>query len=242
MRNIKISYQYDGSSFMGFQRQPNQRTVQGEIEKSLFHILREKIDLTSSGRTDRGVHAIQQVSNFFTAVNIPSDRLFYALSRNLPEDILLLQVEEVDSEFHARFSAKTRSYRYCITWKKNPFEHRYKAYVKEKIESTEFLKILQVFVGKHNFQNFRLQDSAFANPMREIYSISVEEVENGMNIDIVANAFLKSQIRIMIGTALQVYFGKVEGNRITRMLEELETEFPKYLADSSGLYLYRIEY
>ena len=92
MKNIKISYQYDGSSFMGFQRQPEKRTVQGEIEKCLFRILKEKIDLTSSGRTDRGVHAMHQVSNFFTAVNIPLDKLFYALSRCLPEDILLLEL------------------------------------------------------------------------------------------------------------------------------------------------------
>lgn len=242
MRNIKILYQYDGSSFMGFQRQPKQRTVQGEIEKSLFHILGEKVDLISSGRTDRGVHAVQQVSNFFTTVNIPSDRLFYALSRNLPGDILLLQVEEVELNFHARFSAKVRSYCYRISWKKSPFEYRYKAYIKEKIESDEFLKILQMFVGRHNFQNFRLQDSTFSNPIREIYSISAEEVKDGMDIYIVANAFLKSQIRIMIGTALQVYFGKVEKNRIIRMLEESETEFPKYLANPNGLYLYQIEY
>src|SRR3712207_3166122 len=91
-------------------------------------------------------------------------------------------------------------------------------------------------------QNFRLQDSTFSNPIREIYSISAKEVKDGMDIYIVANAFLKSQIRIMIGTALQVYFGKVEKNRIIRMLEESETEFPKYLANPNGLYLYRIEY
>src|SRR3712207_3824694 len=137
MKNIKISYQYDGSSFMGFQRQPSQRTVQGEIEKSLFCILREKIDLISSGRTDRGVHAMQQVSNFFTSSCIPLDKLFYALSRNLPQDILLLQLEEVDREFHARFSAKTRTYCYCITWEKSPFNYRYKTYVKEKINKID---------------------------------------------------------------------------------------------------------
>ncbi|AVQ16395.1 tRNA pseudouridine(38-40) synthase TruA [Fusobacterium gonidiaformans] len=242
MKNIKISYQYDGSSFMGFQRQPEKRTVQGEIEKCLFRILKEKIDLTSSGRTDRGVHAMHQVSNFFTAVNIPLDKLFYALSHCLPEDILLLELEEARKDFHARFSAKTRSYCYRITWKKSPFERRYKTYVKKKIDSQSFFKILEIFMGKHNFQNFRLQDDAFANPIREIYSIQVKEVDEGMDIYIEANAFLKSQIRIMLGTAFQVYFQKVESNRIEKMLKEPDKEFPKYLADPNGLYLYHIKY
>lgn len=242
MRNIKISYQYDGSDFFGFQRQPKQRTVQGEMERSLGIILQEKIDLISSGRTDRGVHALEQVSNFQTPSTIPKEKLFYALSRSLPEDIVLLSLEEVEEDFHARFTAKTRTYCYKIHWKRNPFLHRYESYVKQEIDAEAFQAILKPFLGKHNFQNFRLQDDAFANPIREIYSISCRKKEEGIEILIQANAFLKSQIRIMIGTALEVYFGRMEKTRIEEMLENPEKTFPKVLAPAAGLYLFKIEY
>lgn len=242
MRNIKISYQYDGSSFFGFQRQPNRRTVQGEMEKALASILQHSIDLISSGRTDRGVHALEQVSNCKTERNIPLEKLSYALSRALPQDILLLGCEEVGVDFHARFSAKRRAYLYKMTWEKNPFRRRYESLVKKIEEPERFQKILESYLGKHNFQNFRLQDEAYANPWREIYEIRVRANEDGLEIEIHANAFLKSQIRIMLGTALQVYFGRVEEDRIQKMLNQPEEEFPKYLAGGEGLYLYQILY
>lgn len=242
MRNIKISYQYDGSSFFGFQRQPKQRTVQGEMERSLQIILKEKIDLISSGRTDRGVHALEQVSNFQTESKIPLEKLQYALSRALPEDIVLLSLEEVGESFHARFSAKTRTYCYRMCWEKNPFQWRYCSYLPKKVEEERFQSILKVFQGKHNFQNFRLQDAAYANPVREIYRIECKGIENGLEVYIQANAFLKSQIRIMLGTALEVYFGRMEEETIRQMLENQEETFPKILAPAAGLYLFKIEY
>lgn len=242
MRNIKISYQYDGSSFWGFQRQPKQRTVQGEMEKSLHSILREKVKIISSGRTDRGVHAMEQVSNFLTDSTIPVERLYYALSRSLPKDICLLCAEEVEEAFHSRFSAKKRTYCYQISWGKDPFLSRYRSYVTKEIEKEKFEQIVKCFLGRHNFQNFRLHDEAFANPIREVYRITCKEVHKGLEIYIQANAFLKSQIRIMMGTAIAIYFGRAEEGRIEKMLEYPQESYPKILAPAEGLYLYKIEY
>lgn len=242
MKNIKIVYQYDGSAFYGFQRQPKKRTVQGEIEKNLNIFLNENINLISSGRTDRGVHAIEQVSNFMTQSKIPLERLFYALSKSLPTDIQLFSLYEVDENFHARFSAIERVYCYKITWEKNPFLRRYFSYIPQKIEKERFLKILEPFLGKHNFQNFRLQDKCFTNPIREIYSIDCVEISEGLEVYIQANAFLKSQIRIMLGIALEIYFGRIEMTRIKEMLKSPEKKFPKKIAAPEGLYLFKIIY
>lgn len=140
MRNIKISYRYDGSMFYGFQRQPNKRTVQGEIEKLLNVVLKDEIDMISSGRTDRGVHALIQVSNFYTTSTIPLDRLKYVLMRGLPLDIELLDIEEVDIEFNSRFDAQKRGYTYIISWERDPFKNRYETYVNKEIEAERFQK------------------------------------------------------------------------------------------------------
>ena len=114
-KNIKIEFRYDGSRYYGFQRQPDKITVQGEIEKILRIVTKEEINLISAGRTDRGVHAYHQVSNFYTSSNIPIEKYKYLLTRALPNDIVFLSVEEVDENFNARHNAKMREYIYIIS-------------------------------------------------------------------------------------------------------------------------------
>ena len=129
MRNIRLKYRYDGSLFFGFQRQIDKRTVQGEIEKLLEIVLKEKVNMISSGRTDRGVHALIQVSNFLTSSTIPLDKLQYVLNRSLPQDIDIIEIDEVDMQFNSRFDAGKRGYRYIISWDKDPFKSRYETYI-----------------------------------------------------------------------------------------------------------------
>ena len=148
MRNIKLVYQYDGSNFFGFQRQPDKRTVQEELEKGLYKITKEKINLISSGRTDRGVHAVEQVSNFITDSKIPANRLVYALDNITPKDIKILKVEDVDMEFHSRFSAKTRAYEFILTSERSVFETRYITNIKDKVDIDKLYGIMKVFLGK----------------------------------------------------------------------------------------------
>jgi len=242
MRNIKIIYRYDGSDFYGFQRQPNRRTVQGEIEKALKIILKTDINLISAGRTDRGVHALMQVSNFPVESTIPEDRLFKALSNLLPMDIDLLSLEEASPQFHSRFGAESRAYRYRMSWKKDPFRRRYVSYIKERVDVKEFERIMQPLIGRHNFENFRMSDCVVHKPIREIWEISCTEIEDGIEVYIRGNAFLKSQIRIIIGTALNEYNGKVQPGHIAERLANPEKEYAKLIADGSGLYLCDVEY
>lgn len=242
MKNIKIRYRFDGSMFYGFQRQPGKRTVQGEIEKLLETVLREKVNMISAGRTDRGVHALEQVSNFFTNSPIPVEKLKYALDKGLPLDIEILEVEEVYMEFNSRFMAKSRAYKYIMSWIKNPFESRYVTLVHEKIDKDRFFKILEPLIGINDFNNFRLSDCGSKTSIREVYNIVVEEKENKLIIDIKGNSFLKSQIRIMIGTALNVYLGNCDKNYLRDMLENPNKDFIKKVADPYGLYLSEVNY
>lgn len=243
MRNIKITYRYDGSMFYGFQRQPEKRTVQGEIEKILNIVLKTEIDMISSGRTDRGVHALIQVSNFYTESNIPIERLRYVLKRGLPMDIELLNIEEVQEDFNSRFDAKSRGYRYIISWEKNPFKSRYETYVNRKIEIDRFLEILQPLVGIHDFNNFRLSDCGSKTSIREIYSIDIERIDEfRIAIDILGSSFLKSQIRIIVGTALDIYFGVRNKEYIKEMLENPNKKFVRKVAEPYGLYLSNVNY
>ena len=243
MRNIKIIYQYDGSDFFGFQRQPDRRTVQGELEKGLYKIIREKVNLISSGRTDRGVHALMQVSNFMTESKIPVNRLVYALENITPKDIRILEVEETDSEFHSRFSAKTRAYEFLLTPNRSVFETRYITEVKKDIDVDRLYSIMKVFLGIHNFDGFRMTDCGGNNPVREIFDIRCYKKDDGkIGIYIEGNAFLKTQIRIMVGSSLAVYFGDREKDYIEKKLESHDPQGEKIVIDGAGLYLSKINY
>jgi tRNA pseudouridine38-40 synthase len=243
MKNIKLKYQYDGSNFFGFQRQPGLRTVQGDIEKALKTILKEDINLVSSGRTDRGVHASMQVSNFFTYSKIPLERLKFALGNLFPEDIRIIDMEYVPEEFHARFSAKSRAYIYIMSWERTVFENRYISPVENKIDPVKFQKILTPLIGRHNFEGFRLTDNSDNRPEREIFEIRCNiKGENKLEVYIKGNAFLKSQIRIIIGTALAVYFSKRPEDYLLKKLANPDSQDEKIVADGSGLYLCDIHY
>jgi tRNA pseudouridine38-40 synthase len=243
MKNIKIIYQYDGSDFFGFQRQPNKRTVQGELEKGLYKIINEKVNLISSGRTDRGVHAKKQVSNFMTTSKIPVDRLKYALDNITPNDIKILDISEVEMEFHSRFSAKTRAYEFLITSNRSVFETRHITEVKGDIDIEKLYEIMRKFIGKHNFDGFRMTDCGGNNPVREIFEIKCYRVDREkIGIYIKGNAFLKTQIRIMVGSALAVYFGERKSDYIEEKLKNHDPKGEKIVIDGAGLYLYEINY
>ncbi|MEG0583577.1 MAG: tRNA pseudouridine(38-40) synthase TruA [Cetobacterium sp.] len=219
------------------------RTVQGEIEKALKVVLKEEINLVSAGRTDRGVHSKHQVSNFFTNSSIPVHRLERVLNGLLPIDINIFLVEEKDEAFSARFSARHRAYEYDITSEKTTFKRRYATYYPEKIDCKKFLEILNPLLGEHDFANFRLSDCCSRTTNREIHEIKCYNTsETDVRVYIRGNAFLKSQIRIIVGTALSIYSKKTDENQLKDMLNNPEVYYPKIVAEPQGLYLCEIGY
>lgn len=243
MRNIKLIYEYDGTDFYGMQKQEKSRTVAGEIEKILKVLLKEDINLVNSGRTDRGVHALKQVSNFLTIGKIPIERLHLALSNALPKDINIFSVEEVDLSFNARFSAKWRSYIYKLSPNKDIFHRNRVMFVKEKIDVETFNEILKPLVGIHDFGSFRKADCGAQNGVREIYEIYSYEKNGELHIYLRANSFLKSMVRIIVGSALAVYFKeKPEDYVLNKLKNPNIQENGKIMAEAQGLYLYEVEY
>lgn len=245
MRNIKISYSYDGSDFYGFQRQPEKRTVQGEIERVLNIILKKNVNLTTAGRTDRGVHARVQVSNFVIdkSLTIPLENLKRAMNKLLPLDIDIFHICEENINFNARYMPKVRAYEYIITWKKDVFSRRYKTYIRKPINPQKFKEILLVLEGKHDFNNFRIKDENNRTTIREIYKIDVYyKNENEIGIYIEGSAFLKTQVRIIVGTALDIYFERKPKNYLKLLLDEPQVSRKIEIAEPCGLYLTKVEY
>ena len=245
MRNIKISYSYDGSDFYGFQRQPEKRTVQGEIERVLNIILKKNVNLTTAGRTDRGVHARVQVSNFVIdkSLTIPLENLKRAMNKLLPPDIDIFHICEENINFNARYMPKMRAYEYIITWKKDVFSRRYKTYIPKSVDPEKLKKILSVLIGKHDFNNFRIKDENNRTTIREIYKIDVYfKNESEIGIYIEGSAFLKTQVRIIVGTALDVYFERKPKNYLKLLLDEPQVSRKIEIAEPCGLYLTKVEY
>lgn len=249
-RNVKIIYQYDGSKFLGFQRQKdnNVKTVQGEIEKVILKAFSQNINMISSGRTDKGVHAMEQVSNFLIDGNIPLEAIKRQINKSLKGEVKILNITEANENFNARFDAKNRAYLYIMRAEKDitPFESNYITGLKEKVEAEKFQKIMDSFIGKHDFSSFMKKDKAYRNPVREIFYIKCyydkRFGKNQVNIEICGNGFLKTMVRIMIGSALAVYFGKEKEDYIIKRLKNPDADNKKILAPSEGLYLYKVNY
>ena len=245
-KNVKLVYQYDGSKFSGFQRQKEEKTVQGEIEKIIEKSFFQKVNIISSGRTDKGVHAIGQVSNFFIDKNIPLNGIKQQLNKKVGKEIRILNIEEVDMEFNSRFDAKSRTYLYIMKKEEyvTPFESNYVTEIKENINIEELENIMKDYIGKHDFSSFMKKDKSKRNTVREIYWIKCyyNEVEKRIYIKICGNSFLKTMVRIMIGSALAVYFENKDEKYIKNKLKNPDANGFKILAPSEGLYLYRVEY
>ena len=244
MRNVKIVFEYDGAAYYGLQKQENVRTIQGEIERALNNLTGEHIESVVAGRTDKGVHAMNQVMNFFTNTKIPTEKIAQILNKRLPEDIKIKSSEEVDEEFNARFSAKSRRYVYIMRNQKyrNVFEEKYITFIKDDIVVENFVEMLNPLCGKHDFDSFRKSDCSAHSPVREIKSIEMTNENGYYKFYIEADGFLKSMVRIIVGSGLAVYFGEKDKDYILRNVENPAKNGEKIVAPPNGLYLYEVKY
>lgn len=247
-RNVKMIYQYDGSKFCGFQRQKGVKTVQGEIEKMIFRTFAQEINMISSGRTDKGVHAMEQVSNFLIDKNIPLEAIKRQINKSLKGEIKVLNIEETDEKFNARFGARNRTYLYIMRAYEDitPFEANYVTGLQKNVDVEKFQEIMDDFVGKYDFSSFMKKDKAYRNPVREIFYVKCyydeKFGEKQVNVEICGNGFLKTMVRIMIGSALAIYFGSKDCDYVRKKLENPNIDDKKILAASEGLYLYKVNY
>ncbi len=211
-RNIKLTIEYDGSKYFGFQLQkkPALPTIQEELEKALFELTKQKHTVIVAGRTDKGVHARAQVVNFITEVRHPLIAFLDGLNRFLPDDISVSRAEDVDLDFHARFSARGRKYEYYILNRrpKTALMHDKVTVIKEPLDMEKMQQAADFLIGAHDYSSFRAAACQAKTPNTEIYSIKLEKEEFGNDTIIKASihgrAFLHNMVRIIMGTLVEV--------------------------------------
>lgn len=255
MRNIKLTIEYDGTNYCGWQiqkvhssasgrRTQSRKSIQETIEKALEKILPERVRLIASGRTDSGVHALGQVANFKTKSKIVPLRLKAALNSNLPADIRIKNAVDVDLNFHSRFQAKCKLYRYRILNKKVPsvFSKDYSYFVPYSLDWKAMRRASRVLVGSHNFSSFQARDKRERTPFRTIKSLRTYKENGEILIDIEANGFLYNMARNIVGTLIEVGRGKLKKGAVKEILQKKDRKFAGPTAPAKGLCLVKVKY
>lgn len=253
MNNYKLVISYDGTNYIGFQKQKIGHTIQSVIELAIRKVFREYDCFNASGRTDTGVHAEGQVVSFCTSNLISAKNVLNALNSNLPDDVIVLDAEIVGQDYRARRSAKTRLYNYLFTADSIPIYLRDQiSLVRFKVEESVFKNIEDIFYGKHDFVNFRKLGSNERSTIREIVDFRIEKmVINSLysteknyviyRVIIEANSFLYSMVRSIVGSIFEVLRSKRTVKELRDMLN-LNDKFNYTIAESKGLSLVKVNY
>ena len=208
----KIEFSYDGTNFNGYQLQPNLRTVQGELEKAVSYLNRQTYtQVQSSGRTDKGVHALGQVAHFDLEIDTTLDKIKRGLNSNLPEDIHVISVRKVDEDFHARFSVKKKEYVYRISvGEYDPIMRNYVYQYNRELDIDKMKLAIKYFEGEHDFTSFVSSEDIRENKVRTIIKTDIKKKKDIIEIIFQADGFMKYQVRNMVGLLLYVGSGRKE--------------------------------
>lgn len=243
---LKATISYDGSSFSGYQIQPNGRTVQEEFERVLTHMHQGQfVRIVASGRTDTGVHATGQVIHFDTTLTISSYGWIRGLNSLLPGDIRVMQMEEVHADFHARFDAKWKTYRYKWTIEEIPlpFERHLLSYIPGKRPNIEQMReAAEALVGEHDFRSFSAANTSIEDFVREIYAVRIERYGEQIHLVITGNGFLYNMMRIIAGTLWEIGVGKRGPKEMAKIISEKNRGAAGRTAPPQGLYLEKVGY
>lgn len=247
MRNIKAVIQYDGSRYFGFQAQLNPEqlpTVQEALEEAIGGLLKEKTRVYSAGRTDRGVHALGQVVNFYTESLIPVEKLARAINQHLPVDVYIRSVEEVASTFHARKSALGKHYQYRV-WnsdEKTVFGNQYFYHYPGSLDDELMQEACKLLEGTHNYQGFSAAGSTVKSFVRTVYDMNMRRNGDWLTFDVYGNGFLYNMVRIMVGTVLDIGLHRKKIDVIPQVLATQNRHLAGRTAPASGLYLKNVFY
>lgn len=245
MRNVKLTIEYDGTDFHGWQRQPNERTVQGVLEEAIAQVLGHRVRLIGASRTDRGVHALGQVANFKTTSKLPLEAMLKAFNALLPEDVVIREIEEVPLDFHARYGAKSKVYEYrLLSWPiRSPLERRFSWHVADSLDIEAMRECCRMLIGMHDFSSFMLSGSDTKNPIREMRRAEILlRPPHHITFVFEATGFLRGMVRSIVGTLVDVGRGKLNPMQFKEIMEAKDRSRASITAPPQGLFLVEVKY
>lgn len=243
--NFKIIIEYDGTNYHGWQRQAEDPTIQGEIEKALLTMTQKDVTLIGSGRTDAGVHAYGQVANFCCDTTLDPDVFQKGLNSLLPKDIVIKTCIRVSDKFHARYDAKSKTYRYRLLNRAIPAAifHQYAWYIQKKLDLEAMRDAARCIIGTHDFRAFEGSGSPRSNTIRHVMTSEVVEVDDGyIDFEIKGDGFLRFMVRNIVGTLVDVGLGKITPDDFNRILESKDRNDAGVTAPPYGLFLMQVQY
>ena len=244
MRNLRLDICYDGTRYRGWQRLPGvDNTIQGKLEQTLSRILGEEIEITGSGRTDAGAHAMGQVANFHCENPMPCGEILSQLRRYLPEDIGIYSCKDVQPRFHARLNARSKTYRYRLWNSEDPcvFDRRFVLVDPRPLDLDKMCEAAQYLLGEHDFSAFCGNPRFKKSTIRYIRSVQLQRVGEELRLIFTGNGFLHSQVRIMTGTLIEVGKGQRSPESIPALFGGKRAE-AGFLAPAQGLCLTEVVY
>ena len=244
MARIALGIEYDGSRFLGWQTQPGGGTVQDALEPALASIAGSQVDTTAAGRTDRGVHARIQVVHFDTEVKRPSSAWVRGVNALLPDAMAVLWSHEVPDDFHARYSARSRTYRYELLNRpvRAALRAHHVGWFHSPLDVPKMREAAVLLVGEHDFSSFRSSECQAKTPVRTIHSFQIEQDAEKIDFVVRANAFLHHMVRNLVGTLVYVGKGKHRPQWVVEVLRSRDRAKAAPTFGPEGLYLERIEY
>jgi len=245
MTNFKITIEYDGSAYHGWQRQSSERTIQEEIENALKTMTGNCVAVTGSGRTDAGVHALNQTANFRCAASLTPEVFLKGLNSLLPEDIVISSCKIVPEKFHARYDVKSKVYHYRILNRTLPaaISRQYAWHIRKKLNLSAMQEALRCIIGSHDFKAFEGSGSPRASTVRCIINADLVKAENDyLVLKIEGDGFLKFMVRNIVGTLVDVGFDKITPHDFKQILISKDRNLAGITAPANGLFLMEVKY
>ncbi|HOJ51528.1 MAG TPA: tRNA pseudouridine(38-40) synthase TruA [Syntrophales bacterium] len=245
MRNLKLTIEYDGTNYCGWQRQKNGISIQGVLEEKLRNIVREEVKVVGSGRTDAGVHALGQIAHVHLQTSLNVTNILRGVNSLLPVDIAVKGIEEVPMDFHARYDAvsKVYLYRICNQPTRLPLEYRYAWSVFPVLDVAAMGEALSYIKGTHDFTSFSAVETKVKNKKRTILSANIFSRPRGIiEVEIEADGFLRHMVRVIVGTLVEVGKGKMRPTDIQAIIQARDRAQAGPTAPPQGLFLKDVKY
>ncbi|MFA6596282.1 MAG: tRNA pseudouridine(38-40) synthase TruA [Ignavibacteriaceae bacterium] len=242
MPNYKLHIQYDGSNYCGWQIQKNHPSVQQTLKNAIEVLIKEYITLNGSGRTDSGVHALGQVANFSTEQQLDLYRFRYSLNNTIPSDIAVTKIEEVETSFHPRYDAKSRTYLYFISRNKTPFLKNYTYFYYSPLDIGYLNRLSKLLIGERDYTSFTKHEAETENKICNILNVRWRSLKEFSIFSIEATRFLHGMVRTIVGTLLDFHKEQKPFGELTTIIEAKNRILAGEAVPAKGLFLYKVKY